>query len=187
MNALSKLFLLAATIATCGSLTTNSSYGYSHEPVPVEVPEDSSKTCEESIDAVKVELAEKGFFVPWEHTFGERTVAFSPKLTTSTSEIGKSYYGYPQNRPHSVTFYLSGEASQVESLLGSPQLMAIYSARIMADCSQVGLIKFNHWWEGYVPIGYFPNNTAKMFTYVDRSPRDFTEPAIYQWGTYYSL
>ena len=186
MNSLSKLFLLAATIATYGSITANSSYGYSRAPVPVKVPEDSNKSCEEAINAVEAELAEKGFFVPWEHKFGERSVSFSPKLTISRDEIGRSYYNYPQNRPHSITFFLSGEASRVESLLGSPQLMAIYSAQIMSDCYQIGLINFNHWWEGYIPVGYFPNDTAKMFTYINRSPRDFEGPAVYQWGTYYS-
>ena len=41
-------------------------------------------------------------------------------------------------------FELSGKDSRVESLMGSPQLMAIYSARIMADCYQIELINFNH-------------------------------------------
>lgn len=185
MNYFSKTFLIAVVSTTC--ILFPSQRSFSNEPVFAELPEDSSKGCAEAIDSVAAELSDGGFFVPWEENFGGRVLQFSPEVTTSADETQRRYRNYPMERPHSVTFKLSGQPARVDSLTSSPQLMSIFSARIMADCYQVGIVNFNHWWEGYVPIGYFPDNTARPFTYVNinRRERSYSEPL--EWGTYFSL
>lgn len=146
-----------------GSTAEQSPANHSQNSVSIRVPEDSSKSCQEAIDLVEVELIEKGFFSPWNGDIGGRRIQIEPEINIYADDIQSTYYNYPATRPHTISFELSGEFNKIDTLLISPQLMSILGAQIMADCYQVGLVRFNHWWEGGVPIGYFVDNTARPF------------------------
>ena len=57
MSTILKFLTPTATIAACSLINSASGYGYSIEPISVDVPEDSEKSCQEAIDSVRVELA----------------------------------------------------------------------------------------------------------------------------------
>jgi hypothetical protein len=112
------------------------------------------------------------------------------------NSIQDNYYDYPADRTEAVVFELSGDMDKLyRGLMSSPQFMAILSAQIMSECDQVGLVEFHHWWEGFVPVGYFPDNTARTFTPVEFSSDSPYQKSIetsngsramYQWGYYFS-
>ena len=202
MKLISNLFFSAA--ASMGVLLCLQTTSYSNDSVSIEISPDSDKSCTDAINAVEAELVEKGFFSPWEGEIAPgRAVQVTPKVRMSESDIANAYYGYPTARPHTVHFDLSGEFNKIDTLLISPQLISILSAQIMADCHQVGLVSFNHWFEGGVPVGYFPDNTARPFTGVlwGRAPGFISEEDIeirtietengsrrlYPWGYYFFL
>ena len=191
-------YTLTVTAQSSTSLAQSSSA--SEGSAFVSIPNNSSKSCADAINDVKAELTEKGFFIPWEEEMGVGLVEVTPEVNTYTDQIAKAYYDYPTSRTHTVSFSLSGDFNKVDTLLASPQLMSILSAQIMADCEQVGLVEFNHWWEGGVPVGYFPDNTARPFQPVTwgRAPGFLSEEdidirtietengptRIYPWGYY---
>lgn len=130
---------------------------YAKQPVIVSVQEDSSMSCNSSIDLVKSELSKKGFFVPWKIP-GSGTVG-KPQVKIDTSTIRDGYYDYPETRTETIVFVLG----EVDNLYSSPKYMATLASKIMAECNNIGLVKFAYWWEGEVSIGYFPDNTAREF------------------------
>lgn len=197
MKLLARLFLSTVSATACTWLSTANAY--SNESVSIAIPDDSSKSCVEAIDAIETELIERGFFEPWQIQYPNRVLPITPEVVTSATDIQNSYYNYPTNRPHSVTFKLSGDSGKLYGLLGSPQLLSIFGARIMADCTQVGLVNFDHWWEGGLPVGYFSNRTARPFAWRDllfvggelsldglpiRTSQD--DRSLYPWGYYHS-
>jgi hypothetical protein len=74
----------------------------------------------------------------------------------------------------------------------SPRLMTSLAARIISACDRVGLVEYVHWWEGYKPVGYFPDNTVRPFTLSDSKSHDrlVKTPTgkryVYEWGYYFS-
>ena len=199
MKLIPKLFFSAA--ASIGILACLQTTAYSNESVSIEIPPDSEQSCADAVGTVESELVEKGFFSPWEGEIAPgKAVQVTPEIRESANDIENSYHGYPAGRTHTVNFDLSGEVNKVYTLLTSPQLMSILSAQIMSDCPQVGLVRFNHWLEGGVPVGYFPDNTARSFIGVSwgRTPGFISEEDIeirtvetqngsrrlYPWGYY---
>lgn len=158
---------------------------YANKTAIVKLPVDSNISCEESINQVKFELTKKGFFVPSRSGAGTG----NPKVQIYKNRILSSYYGYPAARTETVSFLL-GEAA---NLYSSPKFMATISAQIMAECSQVGIVEFG-WFEATMPVGYFSDNTARVFTWVppDNSGHSKIiqtangEQALFQWGYYFS-
>ena len=136
------------------SLTTLS---YSKQPATVSLPEDSSISCNDSIDLVKSELSTKGFFIPWK--VPQLSVVGRPQVKIDKSTIRENYYDYPERRTETVVFVLG----EVANLYSSPRYMATLASKIMAECNNIGLVQFAYWWEGAASIGYFPDNTAREF------------------------
>lgn len=152
----------------------------------------SSTRCETAIASVKSSLAQRGYFIPW-NAAGR---SIKPQVVFDNNGIRNSYYDYPSGRTQTVGFRLSGDATRLyQGLMSSPQLMATFSAQIMASCDRVGLVEFSHWHEGYVPVGYFPDRTARTFTWTDLDENSPNQRWIqttngsriqYQWGYYFS-
>ena len=150
----------------------------------VAIPASSNKTCQQAIDSVGRELASKGAFVPFETHVApggrvEPRVSIEDGLNGSFSQYRR---GYPNNRPQQVKFMLSGDANRLwNGVMASPQFLTTLASQIMAACPQVGKVSYHHWFEGYVPVGYFSDGTARAFSWVD-----FDDPRVDQWGYYYS-
>lgn len=188
---LSTVFLSVIGVTVFTSLLT----AHSREPPQVKLPKNSSMSCEEVINSVKIDLVGRGYFIPWK-TLGPQGKLIQPQVLVDKNLIQKNYYDYPVDRSESVVFRLSGDMNKLYSgLMSSPQLMATLSAQIMAECDQVGLVEFAHWFEGFKPVGYFPDNTARTFTWVDpgsSSPyeRSVKTPegsrVVFQWGYYFA-
>jgi hypothetical protein len=159
----------------------------------------SSSSCAEVVSAVEQDLAESGYYIPWETSLPYKPQVF-PEVNFNDNRIQNDYYGYPPDRTQSVTFTLTGDSTRIyQGIMNSPQLMTTYASQIMASCSQVGLVEFQHWWEGVVPIGYFSDGTIRRFEWVSESGRGASPgfaqvrvieasdgSALYPWGYYYS-
>lgn len=164
--------------------------------VAVSIPEASDTTsCSDAISSVEAELAEGGYYIPWQMP-GPNPRQIQPEVVISDDDIEMFYYGYPVERTQEVTFALSGDMNRLyQGIMSSPQLMSTFSAQIMAECDQVGLVEFAHWWEGAVPIGYFSDNTARPFTWIDLDPNgphtrtaetSHGRTVQYEWGYYFA-
>lgn len=192
MKFISKLFSLAV-ISTAFTLVPTISQ--SKPPAVVQIPKNSTLSCEEAINKVKGDLARRGYFIPWK-TNSSRSGIVKPKIWIETNLIEDNYYNYPIERSEAVVFGLSGDSTKLyQGFMSSPRLMATLAAQIMGNCDRVGLVNFSHWWEGYVPVGYFPDSTARTFTWIDISSdspyQKFIETpegsrVLYQWGYYFS-
>lgn len=167
------------------------------EPVKADIPTSSSSSCNTVVNEVAAELEEKGYFVPWQTPQNQR---IEPEIKVSDDDISNGYYNYPTDRLRTVTFQLSGDMDKLyNELMTSPVFMSTRSAQIMAACPQVGLVEFQHWWEGVVPVGYFTDNTARPFQWIEADyggsagpHHRYTETSRgrtlqYEWGYYSSL
>jgi len=137
-------------------------------------------SCQQSIDKTREWLISKQAFVPY--TTNTRPGRIQPRVEVVNGNYSEMYQTYPSGRPQKIVFYLSGDANRIwQGVLGSPQSLTSFAALMMGACPKVGLVEYRHWWEGYLPVGYFPDNTAKAFTWVDHG-----DPRRTQWGYYYS-
>lgn len=154
------------------------SIAHANNRVSVALPEETEATCDETIQAVVDDLEERGFFVPWqEPTYGR----IEPVLDMTDDIVPRAYPNdYPEGRTVQVSF---GRMANEDNLFNSPQFMTTLAAQIMAECSQVGIVSFDSWWEGGLPIGYFSDNTARPFEAILNG--DFTSPA--PWGFFHAL
>lgn len=189
MKLLSAFLVSAVNVVGFLSLTN---LAYSKQPASVSLPRDSTISCEDSIAIVKSDLSRKGFFVPWKN-LRSGAVGY-PEVKFDNSMIREGYYGYPTNRTQSAVFVLG----EVANLYSSPKFMAILASKIMAACNQVGLVEFAYWYEGSESVGYFPDNTARVFinliTESDEKVDSLTKTVktlqgdsrIYQWGYTFS-
>jgi hypothetical protein len=165
-----------------------------NESVSIPLASKSSTTCGGSIDSVKAELAQKRFFIPWKTTDrrgGFRTI--QPKVMINDRNIRENHFNYPSDRPRTVRFLLSGDRAKLYvGFFNSPRLMTSLAARIISACDRVGLVEYAHWWEGYKPVGYFPDNTVRPFIISDSKSHDrlVKTPTgkryVYEWGYYFS-
>ena len=150
----------------------------------VPIPTNSNRTCQEAVDFVSRELTSKGAFIPFNtHVVPggrvEPRVSIENGLNGSFSQYNR---GYPTNRSQQVKFMLSGDADRLWlGVMSSPQFLTTLASQIMANCSQVGKVSYHHWFEGYVPVGYFSDGTARAFSWVD-----YDDSRVDQWGYYYS-
>jgi hypothetical protein len=156
----------------------------------VSIPASSNQTCQEAINSVGKDLASKGAFVP-HNTDLPQVGRVEPKVSIKKGNFYQNYYDYPTNRPQMVEFILSGEMNRLsQGVMSSPNFLATSTAKIMADCPQVGMVKFQHWWEGFVPVGYFSDSTARTFTWINPYNSNLGEARTrngkYQWGYYSS-
>lgn len=190
MKSLSAFLVSAINVIGFLSLT---SLAYSKQPASVSLPGDSNISCEDSITLVKSDLSRKGFFVTWKNP---RSGAIGyPDVKFDNSTIREGYYGYPTNRTQSAVFVLG----EVANLYSSPKFMAIFASKIMAACNKVGLVEFAYWYEGSESVGYFPDNTARVF--INLATDESTDKQdsltktvktlqgdrkIYQWGYTFS-
>ena len=160
----------------------------------VSLPERSGESCGSAIDEVKKDLAERGYFIPWKGTQGNRIY---PRTELNGGEIQEAYYDYPKDRTDTVTFFLAGDSMRLyQGLMSSPVLMMTLGGRVMSACDRVGMINFLHWYEGGVPVGYFSDGTVRVFQWTDRNGSDGqyqrrTETPEgtrihYKWGFYSS-
>lgn len=185
-------FLLASGLA--GSFFGLAGLVSAGENRGVKLPEKSGESCGVVIDAVEKDLAQRGYFIEWKTPEG-RTIY--PQTEVNAEEIPKYYYDYPENRTETVTFFLAGDSTRLyQGFLSSPVLMATMGAQVMAACESVGKVDFSHWYEGYVPVGYFPDGMVRAFQWEDVS--DFDSPnqrqiqtseglqIKYKWGYYFS-
>jgi hypothetical protein len=157
----------------------------------------TTATCTEAQSSVQSELRSRGFFSPYRANAGTRIVRMVyPTITLDSTSIGKYYYGAPLGRPQQLDINLSGDSDKLyQGLLSSPVYLSALGARIMEACPDIGLVSFNHWHEGGVPVGYFPDGTARTFQWVDlgEGPHTRLVPGSdgmnvmqYQWGYYFS-
>lgn len=173
-------FVLISLFGATGSISAQTAI--------VPLPEDSSISCEESIDRVKAELSRKGFFVPL-NSYPEK---LEPFVKIDKNNIPQYYYDYPKDRTETVIFGLG----EVTNLHSSPKFMATLAAQIMAECNSVGLITFAWLFEGGINVGYFPDRTVQIFTWIDLDLDDKEhlkvietakgQQVLYRWGYYYS-
>lgn len=154
----------------------------------VYLPQNNKLTCQQSIDSVKAELIKRKYFVDYKDAnYG----LIKPKLVINNDRIKQEYYEYPKNRTKTIVFQLSGNFDAVSDFLRSRKLMESLTARILGSCQDFGLVEYVHWYEGYVPVGYFPDNSVRTFTWMididdseySRSDNGYTK---YQWGYYFS-
>lgn len=137
----------------------------------------------------------RGYFIPWKSP-PPLARQIKPRVLLDTNQMQNNHFDYPARRTSTVRFYLSGEMSKLyQGLMSSPQLMTALGAQIIAECDQVGLVEFAHWWEGFVPVGYFPDNTAQTFTWVELDDKSSTQKwietsrgstVLFRWGYYFS-
>lgn len=158
----------------------------------------TDKTCQQAIDSVRQVLSDKGYFSP---TRGFTNQVVLPRVYSDDSLIRESFYNYPVNRTKSIRFILTDKPqNSIINLFKSPQLMTILGSQIMSACDQVGLVGFSYWIEGIYPVGYFPDNTARVFTLFDHNTTEdemrpfqktITTPngdrTIFQWGYIFTL
>jgi hypothetical protein len=115
-----------------------------------------------------------------------------PFVKIDKNHIPQYYYDYPKDRTDTVIFGLG----EVTNLHSSPKFMATLAAQIMAECNSVGLITFAWLFEGGVNVGYFPDRTVQIFTWIDLDLDDKEhlkvietangQQVLYRWGYYYS-
>lgn len=188
MNSISKILLSSISIT---ALTVLPGIAHAQKTGIARIPQ-SSANCETAIASVKSSLAQRGYFIPWKTP--RRLI--KPQVVFNNNSIQNYYYDYPTERTRTVTFFLSGDATKLyQGFLSSPQLMATLGAQIMSSCDRVGLVEFSHWHEGYVPVGYYPDLTARTFTWTDIDENNPNQRWIqtengsritYQWGYYFS-
>jgi hypothetical protein len=144
------------------------------------IPSGSQLSCQQAINRTTGWLVEKKAFIPF--TTNTRPGRIQPRVAIENGNYAEIYRTFPSNRPEKIVFYLSGEENQIwQGVLGSPQTLTTFAALMMASCPSVGLVEYRHWWEGYQPVGYFPDNTAKAFIWVDHN-----DPRRYRWGYFYT-
>lgn len=158
---------------------------------------DPTSTCAQAQSSVQKELRAKGFFSPFRANSGTRMArTVYPTMTLDSTSIEKYYYGAPQGRSQQLDINLSGDSDKLyQGLLSSPVYLSSLGARIMEACPDIGLVSFNHWHEGGVPVGFFPDNTARTFQWVDLGEGPHTRTVSgeggmnvmqYEWGYYFS-
>jgi hypothetical protein len=148
----------------------------------------SNETCNDAINSVKSYLVKNKYFIPWKSQSLSGGMLY-PSIKLSDSEIGESYFNYPEERQSSVNFMLSGDSDRLyQGFLSSPQLMSDLGAGIMGACPNVGLVYF-FYWDVFVPVGYFPDGTARTFIYAtpDSSYAKTTAEGAtkFMWGYYF--
>jgi hypothetical protein len=157
----------------------------------------TTATCTEAQSSVQFELRSRGFFSAYRTKAGTHMARIIyPTMTLDNTAIGKYYYGTPPGRPQQLDINLSGDFDKLyHGLLSSPVYLSSLGARIMEACPDIGLVSFNHWYEGGVPVGFFPDGTARTFQWVDfgegshtrRVPgKDGIDVIQYEWGYYFS-
>jgi hypothetical protein len=152
-----------------------------------QLPASSGASCQNVINLTKTELAKKGYYITFTSRRGEK---IQPRILFDDIKISDGYYNFPASRVGVITF---------SALKDYPpdQLMASMSARIMADCPKVGLVQYAWFFEGLKPVGYFSDNTARVFKFLVYSesgshPHIRTiqtgngERQLYEWGYYFS-
>ena len=157
----------------------------------------TTSTCAQAQSSVQKELRARGIFSPFMANAGSRMArTVYPTMTLDSTSIGKYYYGTPPGRQQQLDINLSGDSDKLyQGLLSSPVYLSSLGARIMEACPDIGLVSFNHWHEGGVPVGFFPDDTARTFRWVDLTEGPHTrtvsgEDGInvmqYEWGYYVS-
>lgn len=157
----------------------------------------TSLICAEAQSSVQAELKKQGFYSPYRAYSGTRVEKnVYPTMTLDSTAIGKYYYGAPPGRPEQLDINLSGDSDKLyQGLLSSPVYLSSLGARIMEACPDIGMVSFNHWHEGGVPVGFFPDGTARTFQWVDSGDGPHTRLVPgddgnnlmqYEWGYYFS-
>ncbi len=120
-----------------------------------------------------------------------------PTMTLDSTSIKETYYGVPTGRTQQLDINLSGESNKLyQGFLASPVYLSSLGALIIEGCSDIGLISFNHWHEGGVPVGFFPDKTAPTFRWIDYKEKSHTRVVYgmdganvgmkYEWGYHFS-
>ena len=147
--------------------------------ISVPIPRQTQQTCQQTIEVASRYLARQGAFVPFDTK--SRPGKIRPRVTIESGNFEEQYRSYPVNRPRKIVFGLSGDDRRLQAVFSDGQRLTSFAADMMAACPSVGLVDFRHWWEGHLPIGYFPDGTAKAFQWVD-----YSDTRRLQWGFYYS-
>ncbi len=180
------LAVLTSSTATTSSVSASSA--------PPQAMSSSEGSCREAISVVENDLAEGGFYIPWQSDFPNQPM-ITPDVFIEDNRLPDSYHDYPSNRPQSVTFRLSGDSDRLyRGIMNSPQLLKSYTSQVVTACPRVGLVNFQHWWEGVVPMGYFPDGTIRQFEWVSSTPSESDSTYVrgtdgefrVLWGYYYS-
>jgi len=157
----------------------------------------TSLPCSAAQSSVQAELRNRGFFVPFRAYAGTRIERMIyPSMTIDSSSIRKYYYDIPSVRSQQLDINLSGDSDKLyQGLLSSPVYLSSLGARIMEACPDIGMVSFNHWHEGGVPVGFFEDGTARTFEWADLGEgphsrfiqgEDGSNVVQYQWGYYFS-
>lgn len=155
----------------------------------VYLPQNNKLTCQQAIDSVKSELIKRKYFVNYN---APHYGLIKPKLTIEKDAIKKWYYDYPKNRTKTVVFQLSGDFDLLVDFLRSPKLMESLTTRILGSCQDFGLVEYAHWYEGSVPVGYFPDGSVRTFIWVydysgnSEYTREINRVIQHKWGYYFS-
>ncbi|MCY7406794.1 MAG: hypothetical protein LH631_05275 [Alkalinema sp. CAN_BIN05] len=188
MRILSKVLLSVISVSLLATLPT---IAHSKEPEIVRIPQKSDLSCDGAIAAVKQDLRKRGVFSEWKTP----PKVIQPRIRFDAERIKIGYYNYPVDRTEAVIFGLSGDSTKLyQGILSSPVLLEMLGAQVMAACGQVGIVEFVHWWEGSVPVGYFPDRTVRAFKWVNIRGNDHqriemrngSERTVFEWGYYFS-
>ncbi|WP_157096808.1 hypothetical protein [Picosynechococcus sp. PCC 8807] len=135
--------------------------------------------CQKAITSVSEELATKGAFVPFNSPVLGRV---QPKVFLGNGNFSQEYYGYPTERPQKVRFRLTGDPEKIwYGVMSSPQFLTTLTSQITTACSQVGMVEYQHFYEGQILFGYFSDGTIQAFTWVNSD-----DSRLGKWGYYYS-
>jgi hypothetical protein len=183
-------------IVSTAIFTMNVSAASARETVIIPLPVNPGVSCEAAINGVTADLAKKGFFIPWQQRIANQTRRIQPGVFRD-KDIRESFFDYPPERPEVVAIQLSGDMNKLYAgVMSSPRYMAALSGQIISACNRVGLVTFRHWWEGYIPFGYFSDGSVREFKLVDINPNGTKymrtiqtrrgATIIFLWGYYFS-
>ncbi|MBD2138352.1 hypothetical protein H6F32_12280 [Anabaena sp. FACHB-1237] len=85
---------------------------------------------------------------------------------TSQENISQHYKSYPNNRPFSYLFELTGSATQ--SILSSEKFLTAISTEIINKCPSISMVEFNESRTDHVEsYGLLENNDVGLFKCLD--------------------
>lgn len=145
----------------------------------IRISKNSTQTCQQAIDSVASELRRRRVFNPIYVTDDWNSQRIVPNVMRRNDSV-HYYLNHPPDRLESVHFIMNNNQYQIEAIHNSPQFVTIMASRIISACPTIGLVFYSTWFEQDTLVGYFPDNTVRLFTAVD--PYDSRQG---RWGFYF--
>jgi hypothetical protein len=143
------------------------------QPVGYAQLKETSLSCVDAQSSLLAQLRAKKAYIPFLNTGftgGRKVQMLMPRPPEIDSNLIRSgFFDIPSARNDALIISLAGEANYLwYGIMSSPSLLAKLSAEIMSACPNVGLIEYRHWWEEVVYVGYFSDNSARLFKDTNR-------------------